>query len=50
MMSLLFYVIMLAVAIGAAFFLPKWLFWITPHSNSAYDVLAGHRERMKADG
>jgi hypothetical protein len=39
--SILVCTLLLAVGVGMVFFAPKWLYWISPHANSAWDVLAG---------
>jgi hypothetical protein len=33
--------LLFVVMVGMVFFVPKWLFWISPHASSAWDVLAG---------
>ena len=34
------WIIVVIVALVAAFFMPKWLFWITPRAYSVHDVLS----------
>ncbi len=47
-MSIVIWILLPAVAIAAAFFLPKWLYWISPKAYSAYDVLSEQYGRRTA--
>jgi hypothetical protein len=46
--DILFSVLIAVIVVSAAFFIPKWLYWITPYADSAYNVLAGQYGRKVA--
>ena len=46
--AIFFYFVLPAIVLFGIFFVPKWLFWITPHAYSPYDVLAGQYGRKAA--
>jgi uncharacterized PurR-regulated membrane protein YhhQ (DUF165 family) len=47
-MSIVLWILLPLAALLAAFFLPKWLYWISPRAYSVYDVLSEQYGRRTA--
>jgi len=48
--GILYYTLVPIAVVSAVFFLPKWLYWITPYAYSPYDVLVKQYSRKVALG